>query len=51
MPDKYKSRTKTPAYTTYSLLEPDKRDPVTNAPEPSEAAIEFAKRTVDDNEK
>lgn len=41
----------TPAYSTYSLLSPDSRDPVTGAPIPDEASIELAKRTTDSNEK
>lgn len=37
-------------YKTYSLLEKDATEPVTGIAIPSQAAIELAKHTVDENE-
>ncbi len=42
---------KTPQYATYSILDKGEPDPVTGVVEPPEDMIEFAKRTVDENEK
>ncbi|MEG1548370.1 MAG: hypothetical protein RRZ24_11965 [Clostridia bacterium] len=48
---KKRANNMTPLYRTYSLLDKGNPNPITNVVGPSEEMIEFAKHTVDDNEK